>query len=91
MEAGGNIKTGFQGFDNADHPMVGKFAAGIDDTNNHGFYAGFYPFFNRHVRYANISAATFEAQLTQTPLRPPVFDAKGCFCGQLIGGVAEKQ
>src|SRR5207244_10345161 len=59
--------------------------------DNDGLDPGGGGFLDRHVGQAEIGVAARQTELAEGDFRPPKGNARGGFCGELVGGVADEQ
>jgi hypothetical protein len=85
------MQAGFNGLDNACHPMIGQYAAGIDRTDHQRLGALVRTLGNAHVRQAGIGLAALQANLANAPVRAPVDDADGGLGREGVRNITEKK
>src|SRR5208282_6563020 len=71
--------------------MTGQNAAGIHDPHDQSPRALRCGFLNTQLGNVQIGLASGQPKLPQTPLAAPINDALRGFCGELVGGVSEKE
>jgi hypothetical protein len=73
------------------NPVGWNNASPVGDANNQSCGTQLHAVIKGNIVEAHVGAATGQSELSDTPFRPPLRNAAGCFCGELVLGVAKEQ